>query len=808
MRFRESRFRHPWREYQTRILSQFEEHARDGHFHVVAAPGSGKTILGLEAVRRLGRAALVFAPTITLRAQWIERLTTGFLGGGRPDWISEDLDAPGWLTFATYQGLHAQARTRRVPVLARALRDAGVGTLVLDEAHHLKQEWWRTLQELLRELQGAFIIALTGTPPYDVPQAEWNRYLELAGPIDAEISAPELVRSGDLCPHQDYVYVQRPTPREEARVQAFHEAVRVFLADLALDRELVRAVQGRPVVTRPEQNFDALLERPEYALSLAVFLKHAEGLVPKPFLEALGVDLRALPSFDAEWAEDLLQGVLFHDAESYVTQAAALRARLQAMGAIELRRVHLTGSPVLERQLRQSPAKLRAVADIVEAESRALGGDLRLLVLTERIREHTGPEEGEVGPPQNVGVVPIFERLRCLRLPQQRLCAASGRVGIVPLELAAEVERALASGRVDAPGGQPLPSDPGYVCFALAGDQPATLVAALTQALEEGRVTVLVGTTALLGEGWDAPAVNGVVLATTIGSYVSTNQSRGRALRRDPRHQRKTANIWHPICLDGGTHEGSELSLLHRRFATFLGPALRTPLIESGLARLGLPERLDAASVDALNAAMFRRAEDRAGMAQMWRRALVPRPQGRARQIRETRLPPQSVPRTVVRWLPARGLAARLERWLATRDLTRLTRAVVAALAEASAIEAKATSAVVRVDVRADRLGILVDGLSIRDEMVLHEALQQIFCPLFSPRYLLRRRRHTWVVPRALGENRDAADSFLRHFRSHVGRARLVYTRSPEGKRLLLTTVQRYLAAHLHERPETGVRWM
>jgi hypothetical protein len=50
--------------------------------------------------------------------------------------------------------------------------------------------------------------------------------------------------------------------------------------------------------------------------------------------------------------------------------------------------------------------------------------------------------------------------------------------------------------------------------------------------------------------------------------------------------------------------------------------------------------------------------------------------------------------------------------------------------------------------------------------------------------------------------------AFLRHFRRHVGRARLVYTRNPEGKRLLLAAVRRYLAAHLHERPETGVRWM
>jgi hypothetical protein len=39
-----------------------------------------------------------------------------------------------------------------------------------------------------------------------------------------------------------------------------------------------------------------------------------------------------------------------------------------------------------------------------------------------------------------------------------------------------------------------------------------------------------------------------------------------------------------------------------------------------------------------------------------------------------------------------------------------------------------------RVDTREDHVAILVDGLSVREETVLHEALQQLFCPLFSPR--------------------------------------------------------------------------
>src|SRR5205823_2519251 len=42
--------------------------------HLVAPPGSGKTVIGLEIVRRLARPALVLAPTATIQSQWSEKL--------------------------------------------------------------------------------------------------------------------------------------------------------------------------------------------------------------------------------------------------------------------------------------------------------------------------------------------------------------------------------------------------------------------------------------------------------------------------------------------------------------------------------------------------------------------------------------------------------------------------------------------------------------------------------------------------------------------------------------------------------------
>jgi len=68
-------FRHPFRKYQRQILDQVEtSNAIDRKHHIVAPPGSGKTIVGLELIRRFDEPAVVFAPTATIQQQWCEEV--------------------------------------------------------------------------------------------------------------------------------------------------------------------------------------------------------------------------------------------------------------------------------------------------------------------------------------------------------------------------------------------------------------------------------------------------------------------------------------------------------------------------------------------------------------------------------------------------------------------------------------------------------------------------------------------------------------------------------------------------------------
>ena len=74
-------------------------------------PGAGKTVVGLEAVRRQGRRALVLVPSTAVQAQWLQAWAAFGGGGGAhplPAGTSPDLRAA--VTVLTYQSLSAWDR--------------------------------------------------------------------------------------------------------------------------------------------------------------------------------------------------------------------------------------------------------------------------------------------------------------------------------------------------------------------------------------------------------------------------------------------------------------------------------------------------------------------------------------------------------------------------------------------------------------------------------------------------------------------------------------------------------------------------
>src|SRR5205814_6063487 len=79
--------------------------------------------------------------------------------------------------------------------------------------------------------------------------------------------------------------------------------------------------------------------------------------------------------------------------------------------------------------------------------------------------------------------------------------------------------------------------------------RPREYVPLLTRYFEEGRSRCLVGTRALLGEGWDAASVNVLIDLTTAGTSTAVHQMRGRSLRKDPAWPGKVADNWDVVCV-------------------------------------------------------------------------------------------------------------------------------------------------------------------------------------------------------------------------------------------------------------------
>src|SRR5699024_1767517 len=159
--------------------------------------------------------------------------------------------------------------------------------------------------------------------------------------------------------------------------------------------------------------------------------------------------------------------------------------------------------------------------------------------------------------------------------------------------------------------------DTGYGQLKVKGKN-THVVAVITELFRQGQINTLVGTKSLLGEGWDAPCINSLILATYVGSFMLSNQMRGRTIRTDRDHPEKTGNIWHLACIfpqKSGKTKHPDLSgdyeMLKRRFESFLGVSWKDNVIESGMERLAIPEFDTKEKMEKVNQMMLRRAVDR-----------------------------------------------------------------------------------------------------------------------------------------------------------------------------------------------------
>ncbi|ORB99969.1 DEAD/DEAH box helicase family protein [Mycobacterium kansasii] len=615
-----------WRRYQQQALDAFDADVAtgDNRSYLVLPPGAGKTMIGLEAARRVGRRTLVLVPNTAVQAQWAAAWNTRFppLDPSAPA-CGTDRALTSAMNVLTYQSLavidgetdatarRAILRTRDRQALlgllhpnGRALieRAASLGpwTLVLDECHHLLATWGALVGALVSVLgPRTALIGLTATPATAL--TEWQRALhdELFGTADFVVPTPALVKEGDLAPYQELVYLTGPTPEE----QAWMATERARFADLMLalvDQQVgsmsLAAWLRTRIVDRSTRDGNQIawstFERAEPALAASGLRFVHDGLIPLPDGARLREQHRVAPDAH-DWVTvltDFAAGHLLDSDDPRDAQAlTAIKRVLPGLGyRLTSRGVRVATSPV-DRVCSLSESKVAATTHILDAEDTVLGARLRALVLCD-FESMTGTL------PTSLKGAPVNDLSGSAQLVTAMLAASdkrrasplhpllvTGQTFACPAAIEDDLTAFCAS-RGAVVSTEPLRTHPGLRLVRGNGNfGPRTWVALATEYFMTGRARVLVGTRALLGEGWDCAAVNVTVDLTSATTPGAITQMRGRALRRDPADAGKVADNWSVCCVSADHPRGDAdyLRLVRKHDAYFA--ASPQGLIESGV---------------------------------------------------------------------------------------------------------------------------------------------------------------------------------------------------------------------------------
>lgn len=640
-------FKGTFRKYQAEVLQEFDKHIKDKKINVVAAPGSGKTILGLQMICNLNQHVLILAPTITIRNQWKERFISSYVPEGMQiDFISDDVYNLNKFNIVTYQALHYALNKRKIKEesereeeesngrvktekidynLVQELKDKNIKTIVLDEAHHLRAEWWKSLCEVIKGIEDVKVISLTATPPYDVDENEWRKYEEICGTIDAEISVPELVATGDLCPHQDYVIFNMVTKQELSEIKKIRNDIDDFIKALKQNNEFIELLKSNKILNNWQMNEEIILSDAQYYSSIIIFLNSIGVNIDKRIVKLIS-DAFIIPKFNKKWAEVLLKNIIYVHKEDYPESEQLikdLKKQLEILGCVEKRNVYLEEVSAIKKLMASSIGKLESIEQIAEKEYGSLKENLSMVILADYIRYDY--LDCNIKDINKIGVVPIFRRIHAKNI-SNNIAVLTGKLKIVSKSVVPYIKEQLKLININDDNiFSDLTIDNNYVVIEGSKKIENAIVKIVTECVNLKKINILIGTVALLGEGWDAPAVNSLILASYVGSFMLSNQMRGRAIRKS-REQNKTANIWHLASLAKlGNNEldFSDLETLQRRFKGFVGIAYYDDLIQDGIDRLSIidKEKLKQNYLK-INEEMYKIALNRELMAERWKKIL------------------------------------------------------------------------------------------------------------------------------------------------------------------------------------------
>jgi superfamily II DNA or RNA helicase len=858
------KFKGQFRDYQKKILDNSKKYLDDGKINIAAAPGSGKTTLGLELICRLGKPALILAPSITIRQQWGERFSDAFLpeGENSENYISYNISGPGKLTCITYQALYSAMSGKEAEVtddeeesngdslkkaplrkldVSSIMKRNNITTICLDEAHHLRTEWHRALTKLINDMEGQItIIALTATPPYDSTPTEWKKYTDLCGEIDAEISIPELVRQKTLCPHQDLVLFSYPTEAERKEINSIQKRSAKAAKDVLKSGLFEDAYTFLDQNINPDRE-DYLYQHIEDFRSFLYCVKYSGVKLPSRYNKLIYEKIKTVIFFKNNlqtgcqfvidnpdlFGENISEMMLSFFRERHVT---------------DRKRIDLFSSKETSALLASSMGKIGGIKTIVKAETDSLGSSLRMVILTDYIKKNLINIIGTDEPLTEMGTVPIFESIRREKISGIRPAVISGTLTIIP-DTALPALKKLSEEEESSVTIKPI-KETGFSKVDFAGGNKKK-VSVVTDLFQKGEINILIGTKSLLGEGWDCPSINSLILASFVGSFMLSNQMRGRAIRIDKEHPDKVANIWHLItayideCLSKNIESiaegkdiyensmtlGEDYESVARRFECFMGPSIKEDVIQSGIERLGIDRFIDRSGVERSNAEMLSLASDREEAKNRWIRSLSRCQYSEIEICQKNEFKKETLPTAFGFINLALELIYAVAGTIFSIILLKIGFNLMAVLISIAiylsfiygihiAIRLISPSAVVRgfaqallktfrksgaiqsenviVNVSGSSDGLYtystLRGGTLREKQIFADAMRELLSPMDNPRYIIIKSVFhvplyffSLSCPTLIGNKRETADVFRMEFKKQFGNMILIYTRNEEG---------------------------
>ena len=856
--FNNIKFNGTFRDYQSNILSKANALLKDKKVHIVAAPGSGKTILGLELIRGLNAPALVFSPSVTIRQQWGERFESNFLYNGEKTtgYVSYDLKNPSLITSVTYQALHAAYNKIKLNDvsdeelldteneedfsnfnLIATIKAFGIRTICLDEAHHLRSEWQNALEGFIKELSNSVVvISLTATPPYDSTPAEWKRYIDLCGEIDEEIFVPQLVAQKTLCPHQDYIYFNYPTKEENQILINYNKNAVEVSNQIILSGILYKALETSNILNNYNAYEELIYENLDNFVSLIKILHHSGARLPQQ-LTKLAENRGNIQKYTLEDVENTFQFIIDRSDIFSESISESIYKTLSSNALIDKKKVALVSNDKINKMLISSMGKLQSINEIVNSEYTQLNNNLRMLILTDYIKKDMMSIIGTDKEISSMGTVPIFESIRRNCVDSAKIAVLSGTLVIIPNLILNDVASIADNLNVTYTVSPIENTKHSKINFSGSNKNKVSII---TEAFQKGLINILIGTKSLLGEGWDSPCINSLILASFVGSFMLSNQMRGRAIRIDKNNPQKASNIWHLVTVEpdeisdkNSEISGSDFDTVKRRFDCFLAPAYNSNVIESGIQRIDiLKPPYNQQGITDINKQMLSIASDRETMKSRWNASVRNSTQPKvleACEIQKEVQPKGFVFKNKLALVLLAILFATLlivgvfiglsgVNFIAKAVLVLLICIIFGVLAMKNISKIKSfsspessvmtfskaifnvlkttgdiTSENAYVSVKTNNsygtIRCTIDNATAYENKLFSTAISELLSPIENPRYVLIKNSNfinSFACPSVIGNKKENAELFANYLNKHANGFTPIYTRSENGRKILL----------------------